>query len=739
MPDTVQDPSPLQPLHPGDPDSIGGFTLLGRLGEGGMGAVYLARSERGRVVALKAVRAHLAREPEFRVRFRLEAEAARTIGGRHGATVVAADTQGTVPWLATEYVLGPSLAEAVERYGPLPEPAVRALGARLARALADIHGSGLVHRDLKPSNVLITATGPRVIDFGIARALGAGRLTRTGQVLGTPAFMSPEQAMGRAHEPPGDVFALAAVLVFAAAGHGPFGGAGNAEILHRVRHAEPELTGVPDALLPALSRCLAKEPDARPPAGSLTGELGGQLGGADGDFAALLPGPLLADLGRRVAGMWELRPSRRPGGEPTTGAPPDGGPARRRLLLAGAGGVLALGAAGAVWAASESGNGRSGGARSGPSPRASGLAPEPLWSYDAKAEATLAGIRGGVLVVQVGDENDKRSVVGLDARTGKVVWKQPKYVTFEETGNGHLVRDPKIVGIEEPLFRLDAGTGELSRFPGQLRSPRLDDIGVVAATSDTVYLQGRSGRLSAVAAYATDSGERLWLHRTGDSDELGTGAVAGGLLLLTTPRDVVAVGRDDGRGRWRVRAATKDAPVLEAVYPEAVADGRVHIGGSEVRTLDLATGTIRWRFGADRLPYPDGQPHYGPPAVRGDTVYTVGLAVRSDRNPRANGHDLLALRASDGKLLWTYHVDGALTQDSPPRFDGGRLYLSTGTVPQPLLAVGLKARRPPWTYRSGLEDDGRMAVGEGWSRSAVRIADDRLHLSVGTRVLTLPL
>lgn len=202
-----------------------------------MGTVYLARSAAGRTVALKTVHARIAADPTFRSRFRLEADAARVIGDRYGARVFAADALAATPWLATEYVIGPQLDEAVGLAGPLPEPCVRALGADLARALGQLHRSDVVHRDLKPSNVMVTAAGPKVIDFGIARALGDVRLTRTGAAAGTPAFMSPEQAGGLEHSPAGDVFALAGVLVFAASGHGPFGGGRPADLLYRVRYA----------------------------------------------------------------------------------------------------------------------------------------------------------------------------------------------------------------------------------------------------------------------------------------------------------------------------------------------------------------------------------------------------------------------------------------------------------------------------------------------------------------------
>ena len=225
------------PLAHDDPPGLGTYRLLARLGSGGMGTVYLARSPGGRTLALKTMHARIATTTEFRTRFRLEADAARVIGGRYGAQVVDADPLAETPWMATEYVLGPPLDDAVELAGPLPEASVRALGAALCGALGQLHHSDVVHRDLKPSNIMVTAHGPKVIDFGIARALGDDRLTHTGAAVGTPAFMSPEQATGQEHTPAGDVFALAGVLVFAATGRGPFGEGQPADLLYRVRYS----------------------------------------------------------------------------------------------------------------------------------------------------------------------------------------------------------------------------------------------------------------------------------------------------------------------------------------------------------------------------------------------------------------------------------------------------------------------------------------------------------------------
>jgi hypothetical protein len=256
-------------LAPGDPERIGPYRLRGRLGAGGMGRVYLGLSPGGRAVAVKVIRAELAQDPEFRARFRREVTVARTVSGLYTAPVLDADADGPEPWLATAYVPGPSLADAVTRHGPLPAASVLMLAAGLAEALSAIHGAGVVHRDLKPANVLLAADGPRVIDFGISRAGEASALTHTGLVVGSPGFMSPEQAEGRDVGPPSDVFSLGAVLAFAATGQGPFGSGSTPALVYRVVHNPPDLDLVPAGIRPLVERCLAKDPAARPTAATL--------------------------------------------------------------------------------------------------------------------------------------------------------------------------------------------------------------------------------------------------------------------------------------------------------------------------------------------------------------------------------------------------------------------------------------------------------------------------------------
>jgi hypothetical protein len=239
-----------------------------------MGQVFLGRSAGGRLVAVKVIRPELAGDPGFRARFAREVAAAQKVSGLFTALVVDADADGPMPWLATAYVAGPSLAEAVEAHGPLPEASVLTLAAGLAEGLEAIHAAGVVHRDLKPSNVLLADDGPRVIDFGISRAAEASALTQYGTVMGSPGYMSPEQAEGREVGPPGDVFSLGAVLAFAAAGQGPFGTGSTPALMYRVVHGQPDTARLPGGVRPLVERCLAKDPGQRPTTADLLAELG---------------------------------------------------------------------------------------------------------------------------------------------------------------------------------------------------------------------------------------------------------------------------------------------------------------------------------------------------------------------------------------------------------------------------------------------------------------------------------
>ncbi|GGR73414.1 serine/threonine protein kinase [Streptomyces aureoverticillatus] len=296
----------MHALEPDEPTTIGPYRLLGRLGSGGMGRVYLGRSTGGRTVAVKIVHPHFALDEEFRARFRREVEAARRVGGDWTAPVLDADPEAPVPWVATGYAAGPSLTEAVRDAGPLPEHSVRVLGAGLAEALAHVHGLGLVHRDVKPSNVLLTLDGPRLIDFGIARATdGTASLTSTGVSIGSPGYMSPEQILGKGVTGAADVFSLGAVLVYAATGGSPFSGDSSAALLYKVVHEEPELGSLTGDLRDLAASCLTKSPDARPTPAALAHRLA-PAGAAALVSAGWLPGPLVERVSRSAVRLLDL-------------------------------------------------------------------------------------------------------------------------------------------------------------------------------------------------------------------------------------------------------------------------------------------------------------------------------------------------------------------------------------------------------------------------------------------------
>jgi serine/threonine protein kinase len=310
---------------PGDPSAIGGYPLLAVLGAGGMGQVFLSRTASGRPLALKTLRAEFGLDPGFEERFAREIASSDQVRSAWTVSVVDYSAAGQRPqWLATEYVAAPSLGEWVERNGPLPEPAVRALAAELAEGLRAVHRAGLAHRDVKPSNVLLARRHPLLIDFGIARAADDTRHTRTGGVIGSPGYMAPEQAAGGISSEPGDVFSLGATLVYAATGRGPFLHPGEnpsaAQLLYRVVHEEPALHGVPPTLAPLLAACLRKSPQARPTAD----ELMERIGAAPGSWAAALPSDLSRDIAAREAESQALLQPPVVLPPPPQGAPPTG-------------------------------------------------------------------------------------------------------------------------------------------------------------------------------------------------------------------------------------------------------------------------------------------------------------------------------------------------------------------------------------------------------------------------------
>ncbi|MEU4355937.1 serine/threonine-protein kinase [Streptomyces virginiae] len=330
----------MEQVGPGGPTHVGPFEVVGVLGQGGMGRVLLAAGPDGRLVAVKQVLAHFADDEGFRARFRREVTASRKVSGAYTAAVIDADPDASTPWLASVFVAGPSLGAVVKAGGVLPEEVVRRLAAGLTSALAEIHRAGLVHRDLKPDNVLLAEDGVRVIDLGIARATegeaeGDTGLTRTGFVVGSPAYMSPEQAEGHPLTPASDVFSLGSVLVMALTGRSPFAGTSTLKTLYDVAHGEPDLSAVPAGLRDLVARCLAKDPEARPSPAELR-ELIGPVTAAGRQWPSAVYGMLTAQRARidellagpPAAGDPEPGPAPEPKGAPEAVPAPEPGPVR---------------------------------------------------------------------------------------------------------------------------------------------------------------------------------------------------------------------------------------------------------------------------------------------------------------------------------------------------------------------------------------------------------------------------
>ncbi|WP_432060323.1 protein kinase domain-containing protein [Streptomyces sp. S1] len=593
----------LEALSPGRPPRlVGPYRLLARLGAGGMGEVHLAcradapTADPYRMVAVKTVRGDLEVDGDFRTRFRREIAAARTVDGPGVARLVDADADAPSPWLATEYVPGPSLAEAVVRTGPLPVAAVRALGAALARALAAVHGVQVLHRDLKPANVLLGAAGPKLIDFGIAQAFEATALTSTGLVVGSPGFMAPEHLVGsRAVVPASDVFCLGAVLAFAASGRGPFHDDEMAAVIYRISRAEAELDGVPEELRPVLERCLRLDPAERPTAAELAALLEGDGGGAPGAFP--WPGGVLSLLaeygeaartageaaasGAGVADLPTLGPVVPYSPTAVTDRPvaPAAVPAGRRrrwgALAAGAVAVAVLATAGVVL--SDGGGGEPGG-NGGAAPGAS-TAPAPAPAALDRVVLPYGG---------TGRANDF-GTAGTDRAHRPAGWSP--WTAEVEQGTGACALSPKALicpGEGGGVTALGAADGkELWKVPARgegLRSaPQYP-----AVVGDTAYVTGPDG----VVAYGiADGKERRRISGPGrdwavKGTDLGDGVLYSTYVNVRDERTglVTAVRLRDGKELWR-------SP-LDGLPEEPVAGaGRVLVPvGTAPVSLDARTG-----------------------------------------------------------------------------------------------------------------------------------------------------
>ncbi|MER6161709.1 PQQ-binding-like beta-propeller repeat protein [Streptomyces sp. NPDC001868] len=515
-------------LHSDDPRSVGGYKVVDRLGNGGMGVVYRARARSGREVAVKVVHSQYAQDPVFRTRFRQEIEAVRKVSGAFTAPVVDADPEAVRPWMATQYVPGRSLAQRIHDRGPLRVTELRSLALGLVEALREIHRAGVVHRDLKPANVLMADDGPRVIDFGISRAAENLALTETGQMIGTPPFMSPEQLTdARTAGPASDVFSLGTLLVYALTGRGPFDADSPYLTAYRVIHDEPLLDGVDGPLRAVLERCLAKEAADRPGLDELAQE-----------FAAVLPEPEPGEL---------LPPTPRTdtqdiATEPRPGPAADPGPApwparRRRVrpLLAATGTVGALVLGLTAYLLGPGGVDTTDAAAPKPSPTSRWAAPPSGWkpwqtTVFAKASAGTReplpaknGPDGGAPSCQAhGDAvycgGEGVLPIRVDSRTGKTVWRAD-LAPADHQRDGYYA---SVVGVRDGIVLV-----RQTVFSGE---PVVDPIDLVALDADT--------------------GKRLWTHRV-DTTAMDP-ALTGDLVLTPEPDGVTVTARSPRTGaeRW---------------------------------------------------------------------------------------------------------------------------------------------------------------------------------------------
>jgi outer membrane protein assembly factor BamB len=633
----------VEQLTQHDPRRIGPFEVLGRLGAGGMGLVYLARSASGRRVAIKTVRAELAEDQLFRVRFTREVEAARAVSGFYTAAVVDADPRAAVPWLATAYVPAPSLEEIVNESGPLPAQAVRWLAAGIAEALQSIHAAGLVHRDMKPSNVLVVEDGPRVIDFGIASGVSNTRLTMTNVAVGTPAYMSPEQARdSRSVRGASDIFSLGSTLVFAATGHAPFHGANPVETVFMLLREGPDLSGLPDELRPLIESCMRMEAERRPTPADLQAQLAPHLFSSAGDdtgtASAWLPPGAVALIEQRRSGR---APVPAGGGRGAHAARPQG------PVPSAAGPQVPVNAP----PAPQSPPRPQQVPRGGPSP--DGDAPH--GPQPAAAPVQLAGS------APIGPGPRVAEVSGRKAAAGPV----PGTEWVRHRGGG-----TRPAAGTAPATVPPPATPQGEWRPWRFRMSN-DVWGTPVVTGGLLYVTSFE-----VHALDVASGRRQFKTR----EVAWTMTVADGRIHASDGPGLFALGAADGADRWRTA-------IDGWMYAVRAEGGTVVTGtrGGGVQSWDAARGTLRWERGGAQTEFES--PDSGP-AVVGGTVYYQG------------GGLLHAVDAVSGAEAWAYPLGepgAAGAVPTRPVVADGVLYLTAGTT---VLALDARTGAERWHFEA---------------------------------------
>jgi outer membrane protein assembly factor BamB len=735
----------MLPLSADDPRVIGEFRLHTRLGAGGMGRVYLASSPGGRAVAVKVIHSHLARDAAFVDRFRREVAAAQAVNGGYAAPVVAAGPDDDPPWLATAYVAGPSLQAAVTETGPLPEAAVLKLAAGLAEALRAIHDGGLVHRDLKPDNVLLAADGPRVIDFGIARALdstGLTSLTSTGSVLGTPSYMSPEQAQGQPTGPASDVFSLGSVLYFAAAGVGPFGSGTHAVMLYRIVHTKPDLSRLPPRVRDLVASCMAQDPARRPTPAGLAASLMDALPPGDSP-PAFWPGPVARLIADHQAGFAarlmaaepasadaytlpvaplnplpaapltppvrtvEAEPTRVETAGPTRAVP---GMGRRRMLAALAGAASA-GLVVGVFELTRPGPPVNPDAAADLAARGRATASSPgtqLWSFETNGTVSSVAVSDGVAYVGT----LQRAVYALDALTGKLLWRhlmdsgQTYYLApagdVVVAANGYNGVEPS--GFIGGVYGLDAATGKL------LWNTEAQYADGLAVSGDVVYAATpvKSNTTGGLTALSTTTGDVLWTFDFPTSVDVQTGVVASdGMVFTTTTRgEIWALSADSGTVVWHQAdpAITfKSSPqVAGGVLYASTGQDTQDNGNPSVYAMEAHTGHVLWQHSVGA----GFNAFIGTNGVD-DQIFVALNHVAAAKIKGTS--ELIALNADTGQQLWQIPMNTLLYEVTPTT--GNVVY--TGSTNGLLDAWQAGTGNHLWSYRAPGAVNSIVAVNDG--------------------------
>lgn len=688
-----------KPLEDGDPRRTGPFDVLGRLGAGGMGVVFLARSPGGRLAAVKVVRPELADDEEFRARFRREIGAARQVSGAFTAPVLDADPDARRPWLATAYVDGPSLRARVADRGPLPVEDVRALGAGLAEALADLHRVGLVHRDVKPGNILLAADGPRLIDFGIIRSDGLSELTElteSGAMIGSPGYMAPEQAEGQDAGPAADVFALGAVLTFAALGRGPFGTGNAATLLVRTVSGEPALDGLPEGLRGLVAACLAHDPAQRPSLAFVLNTLAARGQGPaaqerptpapdrPADSPAVSPAspahaPAPSPVGAGSHAPVDAAPA---GWEPVPGPVPPPEPvdvSRRGALifsvlgLAGAGGLLAVGVANSrTGQSAQPAVGTTTTTTTTPTtydptlPMPSvvpGRTTSAVWTVTVPYSSAL--VSDGRLLYIVG-----QGITAVKTSDGSAAWQN----TSVPASSG----DRSLASV--PTHALVCGAAgntvyALGTADGQLRwSAPNPDIGS-GGTTDIVGVFG-----TIVVCHTSTADSRLW------GVEAATGKLAWSLPVSSTavaaavgPYVAVAVTGTTtvvtayhpakGDVVWQQGLTTLATSGMRGKCLIAVSNRTVYVGADQLYSMDLSTGKPGWI-----MTPPTGRGSVLALAADADHAYTVFGFDNIGLDYYEGTSTVQAVKQADGTSAWTAQVPGVSSLYPPLTVAGGVVY-----------------------------------------------------------------